>query len=939
MIRRIFLAMAVTLMSVTGLFAQPRMQQLPADPAVRKGVLPNGLTYYIRHNDKPASQAEFWIFDNVGALQEEDSQQGLAHFLEHMAFNGTENYPNKNLIHYLESIGVKFGYNLNAFTAQEMTCYNMSNVPVAREGVIDSALLILHDWAYYISLVGEEIDNERGVIVEEMRTRNTASWRVMERTRPYLYGNNRYAERNVIGYEEGLRTFDHQELRDFYHRWYRTDMQAIIIIGDLDVDVVEQKVIALFSSIPAVENPEPKAVIEFEGNEEPIIGVITDPELTKTNVSLYIKREPIPTEYNNTPDAILINLVDMFMSSIASERLSDISREPDAPFVSAYAYSGGSAAQIVDVTVFDATARDDDALRAFKALYTEFEKLRRYGVSESEFDRAKTDIERQIQQEYDGRDDRQNADFPWIYIGNYMSNAPMMSAEDEYELQNYLLQAINVDMLNQIIQQSRLLNENQVVIATVPDKQGTVVPTEDEFMAIINEVRNSEVEAPVDTFVAEPLIPAKTKLKGSSVINTQTDQFGSTIWTLKNGARVIVMPTDFKNDEVSFQIHSTGGMSVLNEDEIRAVNILPHYLSIAGVGKFNTGDLRKQLAGKVLNINPVVGGYSNGFYGNSSPKDVETLLQLVYLYFTSPRYDQKDFNVLMDNMRNAYRNIGSNPQFKFQKAYVDEFYGHNPRRVVIDFDELNKIEFKHLKSAYEKLYGCPDDFTYVIVGNVDLEKLQPLVEKYIGSLPKSKKHYSWVDDGVRNVSGIVNESITARMEMPKCTVATILTGPMEYNLKNELTMNVFAQLLSVSYLNTMREEKGGTYSVFADGEVLFTPQSQYVYTTMFDTDPALVDDLKQDIVNEIRVIAENGVKEEELSKIKEYYAKQHPDDIRQNGYWRNILIHYYVYGYDIIDNYMDIINGFTSDDFKNLAQKILDDGNIFQMIMYPEVDE
>ena len=330
MIRKIFLTVAATLVAVTGLFAQ----ELPDDPEVRKGVLDNGMTYYIRHNNKPANQAEFWIFDNVGALQEEDSQQGLAHFLEHMAFNGTENFPGKNMINYLESIGVKFGANLNAFTAQEMTCYNMSNVPVTREGVIDSALLILHDWAYYITLDGDEIDNERGVIVEELRTRQNASWRTNEKLRPYLYGDTRYTTRNIIGSEEGLRSFDHKELRDFYHRWYRTDMQALFIVGDFDVDMMEQKVIALMSDIPAVENPEPKQTIVIAPNDEPIVGIITDPELTGTNVTLYIKREPIPTEYNKTPDVAMLDMLDRFMMTIADERFSDIAQKPDAPFIS-----------------------------------------------------------------------------------------------------------------------------------------------------------------------------------------------------------------------------------------------------------------------------------------------------------------------------------------------------------------------------------------------------------------------------------------------------------------------------------------------------------------------------------------------------------------------------------------------------------------------------
>ncbi len=587
MIRKIFLTVAATLVAVTGLFAQ----ELPDDPEVRKGVLDNGMTYYIRHNDKPANQAEFWIFDNVGALQEEDSQQGLAHFLEHMAFNGTENFPGKNMINYLESIGVKFGANLNAFTAQEMTCYNMSNVPVTREGVIDSALLILHDWAYYITLDGDEIDNERGVIVEGSAPVRTQAGGPMRNSGPIFTAirATRPATSSAVKRASALRP---QGLRDFYHRWYRTDMQALFIVGDFDVDMMEQKVIALMSDIPAVENPEPKQTIVIAPNDEPIVGIITDPELTGTNVTLYIKREPIPTEYNKTPDVAMLDMLDRFMMTIADERFSDIAQKPDAPFISGGMYSGYMV-NAMDVTLVQANARDGEALRAFDAMYTEVEKMIRFGFTQSEFDRAKTEIERQIQQEYDRRDDRRSDEFMWPFIYNYMLNAPMMSAEDEYEFNNYLLQVINLDLLNQFVQQMRLTPTNQVIIVMAPEKADAVVPTAEQIEETIGKVRAAELEANIEDFVIEPLIPAKTKLKGSKVKTTETDRFGATIWTLKNGAKIVVLPTDFKADEVTMQVISKGGQSVLADDEILSATVLPDYTAMAGLGKFNASDLRK----------------------------------------------------------------------------------------------------------------------------------------------------------------------------------------------------------------------------------------------------------------------------------------------------------------------------------------------------------
>ena len=934
MIRKFFLAVAATLVSVTGLFAQG-MQELPDDPAVRKGVLDNGMTYYIRHNDKPAGQAEFWIFDNVGALQEEDSQQGLAHFLEHMAFNGTKNFPGNSMIGYLESVGVKFGANLNAFTAQEMTCYNMSNVPVTREGVVDSALLVLHDWAYYITLDGDEIDSERGVILNEMRTRNTADWRIHEQASPYLYGDSRYTTRNIIGHEEGLKTFPYEALRAFYHRWYRTDMQAIVIVGDINVDQMEQKVINLMSTIPAVENPEPKAKITVPiHNEEPIVAVLTDPELTGTSVSLYIKREPVPIEFNKTPDVALIDMLDRFMVIIGNERFNDLAQQPNAPFIAGGMDSGYNIQEMDDVE-FAVSAREGEVLPAFEAMYTEFEKMARYGFTQSEFDRAKTLIARQVQMAYDSRDDRRNEDFMWTYINNYRLNSPMMSAEDAYEFNNYLLEVINLDMLNQFAQ-TRLTRENQVVIAELPSKEGAVIPTVADIENIITKVQNAEIAPVTDDFVAEPLIPAKTKLKGSKVVKTETDQFGATVWTLKNGATVIVKPTDFKADEVLMQVIGKGGESVLATEDLMAAKVLSDYVNMSGLGKFNASDLRKQLTGKMVGVTPFVYTYTNGFSASASPKDLETMFQLLYLSFTAPRFDKADYDVMMSQLTAAYGNVASDPQFKLQEVMTETMYGNNPRREMLTFDQLGNISFEKIQKVYKQLYSNPDDFTYLIVGNVDLETLKPMVEKYIGSLPKTKKEFTMVDDGVRYAQGRVENHFTMPMQMPKASVVTILNGEMPYTLENNLAMDFFAQLLTIRYTETMREEKGGTYGVSAFGQTAFLPVDAYLYLTLFDTEPAMVDELKQDIINEIEKMAAGDVREDDMVKIKEYFTKQYPDQLKQNGYWRNILMYYHLYGYDLDSNYMDIVNSFDAAYFQKLAAKILADGNIIEVIMLPE---
>ena len=469
-----------------------------------------------------------------------------------------------------------------------------------------------------------------------------------------------------------------------------------------------------------------------------------------------------------------------------------------------------------------------------------------------------------------------------------------------------------------------------------PEKADAVVPTAEQIEETIGKVRAAELEANIEDFVIEPLIPAKTKLKGSKVKTTETDRFGATIWTLKNGAKIVVLPTDFKADEVTMQVISKGGKSVLADDEILSATVLPDYTAMAGLGKFNASDLRKQLTGKMASVSPFIGNYSNGFYASASPKDLETMLQLLYLSFTSPRFDESDFNVLMNKLQSAYQNMASNPMFQLQDTLTSTLYNHSPRREMLTYDNLSQIDFAKMQQIYDKLYRNADDFTYTIVGNVDLETLKPLVEKYIGSLPSTKQGYSWEDDGVRYPKGKVTNHFSTAMEMPKTSVLTIFTGEMPYTLENILAMDFLSQILDIRYTATLREEKGGTYGVQTRGDASFAPVQTYMLFTIFDTDPAMADELKQDIVNEIQKLSEEGVKEEDLSKIKEYFTKQYPDQIKQNGYWLGTLVNYHLYGYDLDTNYMETVNGFTSDYFKQLASKILADGNVIEILMTPE---
>lgn len=925
---------AMVLLSLTGTFAQFNpMENVPADPEVRKGVLDNGMTYYIRHNAKPEGMGEFWILHNVGAIQEEDTQQGLAHFTEHMALNGTTHMPDKQMIEWLESIGVKFGINLNAGTGHETTHYRMQEVPLTRESIIDSALLVLHEWSSFITMDPTEVDKERGVIVEELRWRNNAGTRITEKAAPYIFGDTRYATRNLIGTEEGLRTFPQHEIVDFYQRWYRPDLQAIIIVGDFDVDMMEAKVKTVMADIPARENPVAKEYYFVPENDEPIVGVVTDPEVTDSSVEIFFKRDAFEPELRGTMLVQLINTLDNMTSSITNERLGDIAQKPGAPFTSAGIFSANPY-QTLSFTIGYAGAREGEILQAFEALYTEIERIARYGFTESELERAKERILRNIQQAYDRRDDRRSAEFVSTYMNNYTFNDPMPTAETEWLNDKMLIDLIDLAMLNGFIKEERFKRDNQVIVATAPEKEGAY-PTVAEIEAVIAKVHAAEIAAPVDDTVKEPLIPEGTKLKGSKVKKTETDRFDATVWTLKNGVKIAVKPTDFEADQIMVGIETMGGASNLPTEMIPSVGFYSNFKSRAGIGKFSASDLRKQLSGKAAFVVPYVSHYTNGYYGSASPKDLETLMQLIYLNFTSPRYDESDFAVAMDNAKTQSLNQRNDPSEIYQENITKTLYGNNPRRQKMTYERLDEVKFDYMKGIDDMLFSNPADFVFTFVGNIDMDEFKSLAEKYLGSLPKSKKSLNWVDDGARFQQGLVENRFTVPMQAPKTTVLYIYNGQLSYTLKHSLTLDALSQILDIRYMESIREEKGGTYGVSCASQIQHTPIETYILQVMFDTDPAMADELMEIVDLEIKNIAENGVKAEDLVKIKEFMIKKHPDNLKQNYYWMGAIDEFHNSGYDFLTGYLDVVNGITAEDVQRIAKTILEENNLIKVIMDP----
>ena len=917
-----------------------KAQQIPVDPEVRTGKLANGMTYYVRHNEKPKGQADFYILHNVGAIQENDEQQGLAHFLEHMAFNGTKNLPDKMLIEYLEKVGVKFGANLNAATSWDYTIYNMKDVPTSRQGIIDTALLILHDWSSFITLDPAEIDKERGVIMEELRTRDGAGWRSTINMLKAVCRDSKYAERNLIGYLDGLKGFGHDQLEAFYHTWYRPDYQAVIVVGDIDADAIVTQIETLMSDIPAAAADAPmKEKYPVPDNAEPIVSIFTDPEMTQSSVSLFIRHPALPAEQRNTTFGYSRRLMSDYLDIMADSRLRDIAQSPDAPFLSAnISYGGMGINPEHEGIVMSVRTEDGKLLEGFEAAYTELERIRRYGFTASEFERAHDILQREIDKEYTNRNDRRNAQFVRDYVNNFKSNDPIPEAEAEWKMERMLILAIASESqsVNEIFSKM-VVPANRVIVANAPEKTGLVNPVGTDFTAVMAKVDAADIEPYKDNVVKEPLIADTDALKGSAVVSETSDEaYGTTTWTLANGARIIVKPTKLKADEVLLNAKSLGGISVLDDADYYTGSYMPVFEATGGVSKFSASDLRKLMSGKSVSVNIYANPYDNGLSANCSPKDLETMMQLLYLRFMSPRFTEDDFNTQMKSLRAQVQNMRSNPDIIMEDNVRKVAYNGNFRRQVISNEILDMINFNRLTDIHAKLFPGADSFTFTIVGNVDMETLKPLVEKYIGSIPAGSSKLTYADDGVRIVSGNVPYEFRTPMQQPKVSVRYMFSGEEEDSVENEMVATFLHQALRSRYLESIREEKGGTYGVGVSGGISKLPMPRYSLVISFDTNEAMADELCEIIMAEFEKIATEGPLDDDFNKTREFLAKQWNNTLETNNGWMRYIQNNEFYGLDNIADYQNVLKAMTKEKVRELARRILDNGNMVKVLMRPE---
>ena len=932
--KKLILSTLMLALSLVATAQQP--QALPIDSAVRVGKLENGLTYYIRHNEYPKQRAEFHIAQAVGATMEEDHQNGLAHFLEHMAFNGTEHFAGKGIIEYFESIGVNFGGNINAYTSLDETVYRLSEVPTIREGIIDSALLVMHDWACGLLLLEDEIDNERGVIREEWRTGAQANRRMWKAINPLKYPGSQYAKRDVIGDTAVINNFTYDALRDYYKKWYGPDNQAIIVVGDIDVDQVEQKIKDLWADVPARVNRGERPLYSVDDNIEPIVAIVRDKEAQYTRIEMEFKKPQLPKQVRGTNVAYMQSLAFELVCDMFNNRLSELSMKPEATFVGAGSYYGELVKE-KDAFVAVYLAKQGQEVAAYKDLLTQLEKMRRYGFTNAELDRVKKETLAAYEKSYNERNTVRNIAYAQECIRHYLSDEPIPGIAWEYEMIQQVLPVLTVDMLNQIAQ-NIVTDENLIISFQAPADESVVLPTEKQAVELLALVKNEEIEAPAEEAIRENLVETAPKV-GKIKKTAHNETLGVTEWTLSNGVRVVVKPTSFKQDEILFYAFSPGGNSLVATADLPSAALATSVIELGGLADMSATDLQKALTGKRVSIGPSIGEYSESLNGSSTIKDLETLLQLNYLYFTAPRRDAESYQTLISILNSQLANRDKNPKVAFSDSVQMMETDHSARTIILNKEMLEKVSLDKALEIYKARFANPADFTFFFVGNVDPndETFRMQVCTWLGGLKTTKKRETAADDKVRVFQGKDQNYFSRQMETKTASNRIQYTSyDMPYNLANDLNMEMIGRILSTRYLESIREREGGSYGVGCAGWMHRHPVPYAQLIMQFDTDPEKQEKLMSIIHEEVMTIVENGPLAKDLQKEKESMLKDFEEDLEKNNYWKSVLSMYYKNGINYITDYKAAVEAITAETVQETLKKLVAAGNMFEVVMLPE---
>ncbi len=937
--RRNFLScLVIATLSIIAMAQEP----VPADPSVRTGTLPNGLTYYVKKNNYPEHRADFFIAQRVGSLQEQESQRGLAHFLEHMCFNGSKHFPGNSLISYMESIGVKFGANLNAYTSTDETVYNISNVPTERRSALDSCFLVLADWAHHLTLDGKEIDKERGVIEGEWRHRTGANYRLLEKSAPALYQGSLYGERMPIGLMSVVKNFKHKELRNYYKQWYHPSNQCIIVVGDIDPDYAVTKIVEFFGNIKNPKNAKPVEKVVVPDNEHIISCVETDREQNNISVRLMYKHDALDDALKGTTAFFKDEYLKRMVTSMLNSRMSDLAQQPNAPFTSVHAADRSfMLAKSRDAFQLIAMAKSGKATEAMQWMAREVKRAQHYGFTEGELRRARLNYESAVEKMYRERDKYSNTSYCRDFVRAFLEGEPIPSFETQYNIIHKIMKEVTLADVNAYLNHLTSVTERNVVLLTfAPESEAATLPSQDALIEAYREGRALKVDAYVDQLTADHLLPAEP-VAGRIVSTQSLPEFDAEQWTLSNGVKVLVKPTTIKAGEVVIAGTSPGGLSqnysAHDAASLKAINAV---MALSGYGQFMSNDLKKALAGKDVKMRTFVSKTEEGFQGLSSRGDLETALQLLYLKLTSPQLDENAFNAYLEQNHTRIANQ-HDPKFEFADSIFANVFCHHPLGAEkLALEEIDKVNYSRIIEVYKDRFADVSDMTVYVIGDFNRDSLMMLTERYIAALPGNGRTEKAKDIGYHLFSGDVKNYWTRKMETPQDKVYFFWTGDCPYNARNVMLAKIVGQVFTGIFRDELRENRGWTYHVDThcslvtdqngdDGPVTFMPLN--VTVTAGKGAEA------RDIIEQtIKDVAAKGITTEQLLKVKKYYRKVYNEDIEDNTYWMAMMRNWVKNGVNLDRDYLQLLDSITVDDVRNFVARYINTGNRLILLMEAE---
>ncbi len=933
-----FLSLFLLLLAPASLFAQTVEQ----DASIRQGKLKNGLTYYIRHNAKEAGLADFYIAQRVGSILEEPRQRGLAHFLEHMAFNGTKHFPGKGkqlgIVPWCETIGVKFGTNLNAYTSVDQTVYHIGSAPIKREGIIDSCLLVLNDWSQFINLEPKEIDKERGVIHEEWRNRRTgmAMQRMMENVMPKIYKGSKYEDCLPIGNMDIVDNFPYQDLRDYYQKWYRPDLQAIVVVGDFDVDMMERKIQKLFGKIKAHKNPAERIYYPVNDNDKMIVAIEKDKEQPIILGHLYMKSETTPDSEKNSVKYQREDYINGLITYMLNGRLSEKKQVPNPPFMSATVKNGAFfVSRTKDAFSLSISCKQDNVLGGVSVAVGEVERARQHGFTQSELERAKklylNAAERQLKMEKDYK----NSHYVSLCVNNFLEGEPILTPSYNLQLVKLFDGEVSLDEVNSQVGEI-ITDKNQVFIMYGPDKDGFVVPSESEIESTVLAAQQKRYDAYQEEQVPATLM-AVLPAPGKIVSEKPYGKFGMTEIVLSNGMKVYVKSTDYQADQITMSMRGEGGTSVYGNEDIPNFAFLSGSITEAGVGDFTATRLRKVLAGKSLKLAPSITSEGQRITGTSSVKDLETMLQLAHLYFTAPRKDSMAFDGMMNRNLSLLKNRNASSKVVYNDSLSATLYDHNVRMAPVTVEIAKKADYNRIFEIYRERFSDASNFKTVFIGKVDMAQLRPLLCQYLATLPSTHKAEK---SNKANVPQIVKKNevvkFVHKQETPLANVSVFYTANVPFSPKNDLVLDMLTRVLQIAYTDSVREEKGGTYGVGVSFNLEKEDNPNALLRISYKSDPKRYEELNPVIYKQLLNIADHGPVASSMDKVKKYLKKQYGQMAITNDYWSYVIWHQLDDDADFDKDYCKMVDNLTASDVQKMAKELLKQNHRVEVTMLSE---